>query len=170
MTNKSESGTLFFTIGLPRSGKSTFAKDWMVGRYRILENNKYVKLMDYQIGIVDVMNPHLGRAVVNADTIRLNLYGQRFCDVGEPFVHAVKDCMIRSLLNYGHDVLVDGTHTSEYSRKALYKIDPNAQYVLIDTPAATCKERAIECGQEDLLPVIDRMSKQLYDFKNKASL
>lgn len=158
-------GNLFFTIGLPRCGKSTFCKEWM-------KNTPQYEVSDcyFQTFPKERINFAKNRVVVNADTIRLNLYGQRFCDVGEPFVHAVKDCMIRSLLDYGHDVLVDGTHTSEYSRKALYRIDQNAQYVLIDTPVNICKERAIECGQEDLLPVIDRMSKQLYDFKNKASL
>lgn len=129
------SENLYFLIGVARSGKSTFAKDWQ--------------------------NMGNSRVVVNADSIRLALSGDRWNYLTEPFVHAIKNTMIRTLLNQGYKVLVDGTHTTIKSISELFDIDNNARYYIINTPKEECIRRAIESKQSDLIPVIERMSNQL---------
>jgi hypothetical protein len=62
-------------------------------------------------------------------------------------------------------VLVDGTCTTEYSIRDMFKIDEHAQHLLVNTPLNICKERAIATNQPDLLPVIDRMDQQLSQWK-----
>lgn len=126
---------LYFTIGCARSGKSTYCDEWVKAA------------------------PN--RAIVCADNIRLALHGQRYQSLAEPMVHAIKDVMIRSLLARGIDVIIDGTHTTEQSIKAVLQADKNAVAIVFDTPANVCKERARATGQEDLYKVIDRMDSQL---------
>lgn len=136
-------GHLHFMIGLPRSGKSTWATKWMRAPSR-------------QVGGVP-----FPRVVVCADNIRLAVHGQRFNSRAEPTVHMIKDYMTVSLLDRGHDVLVDGTHTTKASLRRLMQIDPNATWTHIATPKDVCQERAVACGQADLVPIIERMGRQL---------
>ena len=126
---------LYFCIGMPRCGKSTYCNEWVKAA------------------------PN--RAIVCADNIRLALHGQRFQSLAEGMVHAIKDIMIRSLLARGMDVIVDGTHTTESSIRDILKIDPAAIAIVFDTTAEECKRRADATNQSDLHPVIDRMGKQL---------
>lgn len=130
-------GILHFTIGVARSGKSTFCNEWMSRR---------------------TWKP---KAIVCADNIRIALHGHRYIQQTEPTVAAIKNVMIKSLLDRGHDVIVDGTHTTKNSIKQLLYIDPNATYHLIHTDPALCRQRAMDTDQEDLLPVIDKMDTQL---------
>lgn len=130
-------GTLYFTIGLPRSGKSTYANEWVKEKPM--------------------------RVVVCGDDIRFALHGKRFEPLAESMVNAIKLTMIRALLNRGFDVLVDGTHTTRHSIKQLLEIDRYA-IGLLDTNVPTaeeCIQRAKDTGQEDLIPVIHRMNKNL---------
>lgn len=136
-------GKLRFMIGLQRSGKSTWATRWMRGKPR--EEN----------GIV------FPRAVVCADNIRLAITGHRYNRRAEPVVFTVKDYMIEALLSRGHDVLVDGTHTTKTSIRRNFEIDLDASWTLINTPVEVCKKRAVESGQPDLVPVLDRTGRQL---------
>jgi len=121
---------LYFTIGLPRSGKSTYCTE-------VMKNS--------------------GLTVVCADNIRHQLYGQPMYVGGEEIVHAVKHLMIRSLLHRGNTVIVDGTHTRAEHIEQLLKIGYGAQGIFFPTDPETCKKRAIDTQQEYLLPVIDRM-------------
>lgn len=61
-----------------------------------------------------------------------------------------------------YDVLVDDTHTTRESVKRLLEVDPDAIPIPIKTDPAVCKERAMKTGQKDLLPVIDRMSVNMF--------
>lgn len=144
-------GKLRFLIGLQRSGKSTFATQWMRGASRTDDD-----------GVV------FPRAVVCADNIRLAISGQRYNRHIEPVTFMVKDYMIESLLSRGHDVLVDGTHTTKMSIRRNYEIDIDAQWTLINTPVAVCKQRAIDTGQPDLVPVLDRTGAQLKALLNEG--
>lgn len=101
------------------------------------------------------------RAVVCADNIRVALHGQVFIQYAESMVFAVKQYMTESLLSRGHDVIVDGTHTTRTSIRRNLELDQNAQFVLIDTPLEECKQRARAVGYDKLVDVIDRCDQQL---------
>ena len=122
---------LYFTIGLSRSGKSTFAAKWQQEKSDV------------------------PRVVVCADKIRLTL-GNRYNSAVEQYVFAIKHTMIKTLL-MDYEVLVDGTHTTKKSIIELLKINIDAWPIFIDTSPEECKKRAIDTKQEDLIPVIDRM-------------
>ena len=136
--------------GCARSGKSTVAKRW--ANYEINFEKGYYKIASR--GLYD-----LPRVIVCADDIRLSL-GFRYNWRLEDYVHCVKNTMIKSLL-YKHDVLVDGTHTTKGSIIALLNIDIDADYYRMDTSVEECCRRAVATGQDDLIPVIERMGKQL---------
>lgn len=144
-------GRLYAMIGVARSGKSTIAEQW--------KNNK-IDIVNYTYYPTNnlLLMP---RVVVCADQIRLALHGERYIEKAEVFVHAIKNIMIISLLNSGHDVLVDGTHTTESSIKELLRIDVDCEFCIIKTPIDICIERAIKTNQEDLIPIINRMASQI---------
>lgn len=125
--------SLSFLIGLPRSGKSTYTKQWVMEKP--------------------------GRVVVNGDSIRLALHGQRYSAPAEDMVSAIKYITIRAYVQQGYEVLVDGTHTTDSSIARLLQIDPGAMPIIINTPKEVCIHRAIDTGQEDLIPAIERMAK-----------
>ena len=123
---------LIMTVGLPRSGKSTWAKKQML-------------------------------PIVNPDSIRLAMHGQRFCAKAEPFVWATAFIMTEALFNAGHDIIIlDATNTNEERRKEWYQRFPEDEHDIIlqkfDTPKEVCIQRAIDTDQEDLIPVIERMA------------
>jgi predicted kinase len=144
---------LYFLIGLPRSGKSFFAQKFLNYKINILNNNCYT---ENKPCCVLNLNP---RAIVCADDIRLAL-GHRWNSYTEEFVNAIKIVMIRTLLKK-HDVLVDGTHTTERSIRELLNIDKTAIPFVIRATCEECKKRAKATNQEDLYPIIDRMYNQL---------
>lgn len=76
--------TLFYTVGLPASGKTTEAR-----------------------GMVKA-NPRLVRA--NRDDLRLMLHDGRFSNGNEKAVTQMQHAMIRAALNDGRDVIVDDTN------------------------------------------------------------
>lgn len=146
---------LFFFVGLPRSGKSTLAKQWLNHLYDI-SKGLCIDRKDNTSRVIDG-NP---RVVVCADSIRIALSGDRFNYLTEGFVHSIKHTMIRGFLRDGYDVLVDGTHTTKNSIMSLLSLDIDAMPCFMNTPINICKTRAVECGQQDLLPVINRMYEQ----------
>ena len=147
-------GKLYFMQGFARSGKSTVANKW-VNYIGNIKNNTFTERLGDRGKQVD----DLPRVLVCADDIRFSL-GFRFNWRLEDYVHCVKNTMIKTLL-YKHDVLVDGTHTTKGSIIALLNIDINADYYRMDTSVEECCRRAVATGQSDLIPVIERMGKQL---------
>lgn len=80
---------LFVLVGLPQSGKSTWA----------LANRP-------------------AAPIVNPDSIRIALHGQLFYADAEDFVWATAKLMVRSLFLAGHDsVILDATNTTHKRRK-----------------------------------------------------
>ncbi len=132
---------LYFMVGLPRSGKSSYANTWAQQEYK--------------------------RVIVCADDIRLSLTGERYCANAEGMVHTIKHLMISTLLRTGHTVLVDGTHTTERSIKDILKHDNNAEPIVIDTSEDICKARARLTQQDDLIPIIERMQNNLNNWTNE---
>ena len=150
-------GKLLFLIGLPRSGKSTIAE-------KLSHFNGYIgdaHYIPYDIHIINTKGNTKSRAIVCADSIRFNLHGMRWSTVAEPFVAVIKTIMIKSLLDKGVDVIVDGTHTTPKSVEEMFHIDPEAEYCFIYSTSEICKARAVQSLQPDLIPVIERMNQQL---------
>jgi predicted kinase len=131
---------LYFTIGLQRSGKSTYCTRWAQN--------------------LEMPGDGYPRAIVCADSIRLAFHGERYLRKPEPFIFTFDTLMIQSLLERGHDVIADETATTERSIRRILSIDINAQHIVIDTPKEECQRRAILTGQVDLVPVIERVSVQ----------
>ena len=125
-----ENKTLIVLVGLPRSGKSTWAK-----------------AQTYPM--------------VNPDSIRLAITGQRFVAEAEPFVWATAKAMVRSLFLAGHDrVILDATNTTRKRRDEWRSKEWATRFRCFFESVDTCKERARAGGMEDLCPVIDRMAAQ----------
>lgn len=163
-----KNGKLIILSGCPRSGKSTIANRWVNNEIDIENNTIIDTLIDNETGFAIRRLPKNPRVIVCSDDIRLALTGERFNINVEGFVHAIQKVMIKSLLNRGFDVIVDGTHTKlEHIQELLY-IDPTADYLIVDTPYNECINRAICTDQTDLIKVIGRMDKQLSEWKNCA--
>lgn len=122
---------LICMCGLPRSGKSTIAKN---------------------------LSRVLGAPIVNQDAIRLALHGQRFTIEAEPMVKAMALYMIKALFLTGHQVVIcDETNYSRAARDSRRSEGWDVVFYHVDTPSAVCKARAVKTGQEDLVKVIDEM-------------
>ncbi len=124
--------------GLPRSGKSTISK---------------------------TLSAKTGFVVVNRDSIRLALHGQRFDASRESEVNKITRVMVKALFLAGaNGVILDETNMTRKNRKSWNSEQWDVYYLHVDTPIAVCKERAIATNQPDLIPVIDRMSQQFQSF------
>lgn len=158
MSNESK-GRLYFTVGLPRSGKSTYCNEWVKGERIVNPDSNAVFAYWYQSG-----RP---RAIVGGDDFRRALHGGEFRIESEGTVFAMMDVAARALLNRGIDVIIDETCTTYETLLRYIKLDINAQAVFIDTPADVCVERAKADGREYLIGPIGRMAAQLEDFRSR---
>jgi hypothetical protein len=87
-----------------------------------------------------------GWPVVNPDSVRLAMHGQRYAAEAEPLVWATVNIMIKALFLAGHDhVLLDATNWQTLFHH-------------IDTDSQECMTRAAEAGDDVIQPVIMRMS------------
>jgi len=137
-----EEKILICTVGLPRSGKSTFCKE---------------HLSSYPI--------------VNPDSVRLAMYGQRFIVEAESFVWATVKVMIKALFRAGHQIVVfDATNTVADLRNDMRSSEYKSVYKVVNTDLEICKQRAIDDGMEDLVPIIERMSAYFDDLTEEEIL
>lgn len=133
---------LYFMVGCQRSGKSTYSQQW-------LRNGTY----DYP------------RSIINADSLRLAVHGERYHHETEPMIFAMDSYFIKHNLLLGMDVLVDETSTTERAWRRMFSIDIDAQPIVIDTPLEVCLERAVLTNQTDLFEPIKRCHSQLQMLK-----
>lgn len=120
--------TLIMMIGLPYSGKSTEAKK-------------------------------RGYPMVCPDAIRVSLHGRKFIPEAEPMVWAIAQYMVRALFLSGHDtVTLDATNLTSKRRDAWITKDWNIAYLYINTPKEVCMQRAKDNGDEDIIPIIEKMA------------
>lgn len=136
--------TLILTVGLPRSGKTTWARVQ-------------------------------GCPIVNPDSIRLALHGQRFVAKAEQFVWAIAYTMVEALFLAGHNkVIVDATNVSRarrdewvkrFDQKCTEEATPeqvaacnHVEFHIVPTSVATCVRRAKSQNDEEIIPVIHRMA------------
>ncbi len=121
---------LILTVGLPRSGKTTWARQQ-------------------------------GHPIVNPDSIRLALHGQRFYAPAELLVWATARLMVDALFRAGHEtVIVDATHVAEKRRAQWKEWFPNHEVELhvVPTDPTTCLARAQQENDAEIAPVILRMA------------
>lgn len=136
--------TLILTVGLPRSGKSTWAKEqaWWGASQR------------YTIPIV------------SPDSIRLALYGGVFCRESEPMVWALARYMVKALFISGHDtVILDACCLTEKRRMEWVGDEWETVLHCVTTDADECARRAVACGQTYLLEVIGKFARVYQDPK-----
>lgn len=119
---------LILTVGIPRSGKSTWAREQNL-------------------------------PIVNPDSIRLALHGQRFQSLSEPFVWAIATVMVRALFLAGHSkIIVDATHTTKKRREFWKDKQWRCVFKVFDTSKEICLKRAQD--DAEIIPVIERMHAQ----------
>ena len=129
MTTRSNN-VLVLTVGLPRAGKSTWAKQRNI-------------------------------PMVNPDSIRLALHGYAYIKEAEGFVWAIAHKMVEALFIAGHStVILDATNTTVKARQQWRSNMWVREFVVFNTSASVCKQRALAIHRTDLLPVIDRMAEQ----------
>ena len=124
--------------GLPRSGKSTVAR----------------RIQD-----------RFGHPIVSRDAIRLALHGSAFIAEREEDVTVAEGIMLRALAYSGHlEIVIDECHANALKSEEVIlgyfedtEFEVEVTFAVIDTPIDECKQRAIDSGQECLVPVISRM-------------
>lgn len=125
------SNLLVAMMGLPRSGKSTIAKE-LAAEY--------------------------GWPIVNKDAIRLAVTGQAYQPAAEPLIKVMDIYMIKSLFGAGHEVVIcDETNYSKDARNHLKDSGWTTVFYPVMTDPKTCQQRAKDTDQEYLLPVIEEM-------------
>lgn len=125
--------TLILTMGLPYSGKSTWAREQV----------------------------KLGAAIVCPDSIRLAIHGYRFIKSAENYVWTVARTMVDALFHAGHNmVIVDACSISKSHRYRWFSSSWTTRLALFDVSPQTCKFRAIQLGDQIILPFIEQMSNE----------
>src|SRR5208282_296826 len=122
---------LVVTVGLPRSGKTTYCNG--------------------------ILKPQ-GFVIVNPDSFRLAIHGERFIGAAEPFVWAAVYAAVTALRLAGHDVVVDGTHMTKKRREPWEQ--RSAEFVLMRATKETCIKRAMFLHDGEIIPVIERMASE----------
>lgn len=85
---------LILTVGIPGSGKSTYALDWVLARP--------------------------GRVRVNRDDLRFMMYGEYWGpDIDERLITDIQTELVIKALYKGNDVIVDNTNINRVHRLAL---------------------------------------------------
>jgi len=129
----SENPILILTVGLPRSGKSTWAKE------------------------ADL-------PMVNPDSIRLALHGKAYVQEAEDLVWSIAVIMTRALIYSGHEcIIIDATNATAKRRNFWREKFPHCVISIkkFEVGMDLCRERALEGGREDLVPVIERMAETI---------
>lgn len=125
---------LIMTVGLPRSGKST----WCLEKSR-----KY------------------GIPIVCPDSVRLAIHGHDFISLAEPLVWAHVKIMVRALVLAGHEYLIlDATNIGKIARDSWISDSWDRTFKVFTTPYEICIKRAEESNRLDLIPVIRRMTRE----------
>jgi len=123
---------LILTVGLPMSGKTTWCHEY---------------------------HQKSGAAIVNPDSIRLALHGQRYAANAESYVWAIADTMVKSLFLGGHEVVVVDATNNTWKRRAFWSNSNWDTYCkLMNFSRSTCIQRARRINDSEIVPVIERMA------------
>lgn len=125
--------TFYTMIGLPGSGKSTFASN------------------------------HPECVVVSTDAIRGELFGDENEQKDGKLVFDVAYARLAQAVEAGQDAIFDATNLQRKYRKKIFQMFPKAYHVavFVNTPVDVCKER--NAKRDRVVPemVIDRMASSL---------
>ena len=140
---KIDNPTLYILIGVPGSGKSTYAEELFQKSER-------------------------GVALVSSDTIRENLYGNESCQDNPKRVFAIAHQAIIDQLTRGYDVIFDATNIYAKDRMGLirrvcFEVKKPIRFVAIyfDTPIETCVARQELRDRKVPTKVIEKMGRQM---------
>jgi len=137
MTDSIGKAWMTMTVGLPRSGKSTW-----------IENHK------------------AGNVVISNDWIRENILGNQYHKASNAIVWTIVDASLRILLSQGKNVILDGANYTKGVRKFFVDIakeyDAGIKMVVFRTPLANCIYRN---SKNPKLPesVLRKMSEELVE-------
>ena len=123
---------LICTMGLPRSGKSTWSKK-MAQKY--------------------------GIPIVCPDSIRISLYARDFIVEAEPMVWTLARYMTKSLFHAGHPIVILDATNLNNMRNDWYSKNWDTCFKHFKTKKEICISRAIAGKKDHLIPVIERMDK-----------
>lgn len=143
----SEESKLYFTIGLPGSGKSSQSALWK-NSYAKIENGK----------LIPGRFCGESRVVVSGDSIRKAICGESWNSNIEGIVDSTKYIMVKALLDNGHTVLIDDTNTSINTIQKILSIDINAQPLYVKSSVEECKGR-----RPGFEKIIERMKQNIID-------
>lgn len=119
---------LYLMCGIPRSGKSTWAFE---------NKNKGV--------------------IVCPDWFRTNIFGHQFEKTAEPFIWAITDTLIRSILDQKKNVILDACNLYPTTRGKYYNIakeyDAEVICVYVNTPIDICLERNKKSKKNKKVPI-----------------
>lgn len=155
---------LYFSVGMPRSGKSTLAKDWADRFGPDDPRDMYTDTIIYNGGGKMWFNFNekvLGKVIICGDDFRLACHGQVYRRLSEGVVWGHIQVAIQALLNTGHKVFFDETNSSPWSIERIFEIDVHAIPVFVTTPKEVCIQRALDNKQDYLVPVIEKIAKNL---------
>lgn len=125
---RTEVKTLLMTVGLPRSGKSTWSR-----RQR-------------------------GIPIVNPDSIRLSIHGKLFEPKMEPLVWFTAHRMVEALFLAGHNIVIlDATNVTLKRRMEWLGQTWKVIHVMFRATKEECIARTFE-DNPSLVPVIERMA------------
>ena len=144
---------LWVTVGLPRSGKSTWSRltGW------------------------PMVNPDSIRLAMYGKT------GEKFLPDLEGFVWATAETMVKSAFITGHQNVVFDATSITPRRRQQWRSRPgitpwdHTVFVYVNALASQCKINAEKDDREDLIPVIERMDKALelhplYEDRNEGNV
>lgn len=103
-----------------------------------------------------------GKPTVSPDAIRVALHGQRYIQKMEPIVWDFVDTMVEALFRAGHgDVVLDSTMINRERRQRIIQRHRDVTVVWKEFPASAteCIERARAVGDEEIIPIIERMAR-----------
>ena len=127
---------LIFVRGFPRSGKSTFCRDFI--------------------------EKCSGYTIVCGDDFRIATHGQVYNRLAEPAVSQAVLIAIRALRMGWQRVIFDETNSSEWSLRRIFEIDPLAIYYDVGTEKKICIERNEATATRKIPPeVFDRIEHNL---------
>lgn len=140
---KIDNPTLFILIGVPGSGKSTYAEE-------LYEKSEH------------------GIALVSSDQIRKSLYGNENCQDNPKKVFAIAHQAIIDQLIRGYDVIFDATNIYAKDRMGLirrvcFEVKKEVRFVAIyfDTSIETCITRQELRERKVPTKVIEKMGRQM---------
>jgi hypothetical protein len=123
-------GNLYFTVGLPQSGKSTYCDQWVrqPGRQHRLTRSSWGFSQTVPGPSLSHPKGNCGRSlsprvVIAGDDFRKALYGRSYRIEAEATVFAMMDVATRALLDRGFDVIIDETCTTEQTLLRYLRLD-----------------------------------------------